>query len=484
MKNLLALDVGTSSVRILLGSFNGKSLKIDEKYRFYHSPVESPGGVNWAITAIFQKLEDGIAAVCQEANPQSMAIDSWGTDMVAFDHHGELLTNGISTRDPRFWGLKERFWECFPKERLYEKTGIQFLDWNSLYLLYDYAQRKPWLMQSVDKFLFAPDAFSYLMTGEMNCDYTIASTSQMLNPYTRDWDDEICTAAGIAKEKLLTPQLGRELGLTRRNFSGKRPVVYSGCSHDTAAAVAGIPISDPNTIFLICGSWAMMGIELYGPNITPLSEKYGFSNEGGVNGSIRYLKNVMGMWLIQESRRQWQREGKEYSFAELATMGAQARPYQQVINVDDLCLRSEGNIPERICKLCTDSGQTPPQTPGEVIRCINDSLAFRFRVVKQRLEESTGRQASVIRMVAGGSQDAMLCQAVADATGLLVLAGPVEASAYGNCAVQMIESGVVKNLEQARDVIRSSVMIKAYEPHPAVEMEELFQRYHTMFERM
>lgn len=482
MQNLLALDVGTSSVRIFLGNFDGSRLKVLEKYRFYHESVEVPGGVNWPMTSIYQRLEEGINAVCGETDIESLALDSWGTDMVAFDWHGELLTNGISTHDRRFDGIKESFFQRFPKEELYKRTGIQFLNWNSLYLLYDYAHRKPWLLESIDKFLFTPDAFVYFLTGVMNCDYTIASTSQMLNPFTRDWDPEICLAAGVGKEKLLYPKLGKALGPVRHIFSGKQPIVYSGCSHDTAAAVAGTSILEPNELFLICGSWAMLGIEVKTPVITPLSEQYAFSNEGGVEGDIRYLKNVMGMWLVQESRRQWQREGKEYTFAELAKLGAQAKPFQRAINVDDIRLRSKGNVPEVISLLCEESGQEPPQTPGEVIRCINDSLALRLRVVKQELELSSGRYASGLHIVAGGSQDAALCQAIADALELPVLAGPVEASAYGNCAVQLVISKTVTNLSQAREIIRRSIELKIYEPHSNIEMEELFQCHRTLFE--
>lgn len=479
---MLALDIGTSSVRTFLGTFDGKELEVAEKYRFYHGPVEMPGSVCWAMSSIYQRLEEGLDGICREARPESMTLDAWGTDMVAFDRCGELLTDGISTRDRRFIGLKERFFQRFDRGELYRRTGIQFLDWNTVYLLYDYASRKPRLMDAVDKFLFAPDAFLYFLTGEMICDYTIASTSQMLNPVTRMWDAEIVKATGVAPDRLLTPRMGASVGQTRHSFGGQKLQVFSGCSHDTAAAVAGVPSGGGSAIYLICGSWAMMGMELDAPVITPLSQRYAVSNEGGADGRIRYLKNVMGMWLIQESRRQWQREGKAYSFAELAQLGAQAEPFARVFDVDDPRLRPSGDIPGVIRSLCLESGQTPPQTVGEVVRCIDDSLALRFRVVRRRLEQSSGQRSSILHMVAGGSQDALLCQNVADATGLVVQAGPAEASAFGCCAVQLVESGEARDLREARDIERRSIPLRVYEPRPNEALEAAFCARRTLFE--
>lgn len=469
-KKMLALDVGTSSVRALLGEFDGGRLDVREIARFENAPVATPAGVVWDMLGIFQRIEEVLEAACRAHEIDSVAVDSWGTDMVALDRHGELLTNGVSTRDPRFDGVKEEFFRIVPRRELYRRTGIQFLDWNSVYLLYDLARRKPWLVDAIGCMLFAPDFFAYMLTGERACDYTIASTSQMLDPYARTWDEEIAGATGL-RDKLLEPALGAGPFETRRRYGGRRLKVYLGASHDTAAAVAGTPLSDRESMYIIAGSWAMVGAELPAPIISDLSERYGFSNEGSVDGSIRFLKNVMGMWLIQESRRAWAREGRDYGFAEIARLGQAAEPLRFLVDVDDARFRPEGDIPARVRALCREAGRDAPETDGQVVRCIVDSLALRFRSVKAELEACAGRGFRTVHLVAGGSQDAALCQAVADATGCLVLAHPVEASAFGNCAVQLIRSGCVRDLAEARRIIRDSAPPRAYEPRPSPQME-------------
>ncbi len=470
-RRLLALDAGTSSVRALAGEFDGERLQVEECGRFYHEPVAAQGAVLWDMQGIARKLEGlETQAVGKYGRIDSLSLDSWGTDMVALDAKGALLTNGVSTRDPRFRGLKEAFFRIMPRKDIYARTGIQFLDWNSLYLLYALMRDYPMLAGEAAQFLFAPDYFLYYLTGEKICDYTIASTSQMLNPYTRVWDAELVSAAGVRLDQLLAPRLGGYLGRTR----AQGVEVYSGCSHDTAAAVAGIPLGGDDELFIIAGSWAMMGAELDRPVITPASACFGFSNEGGIDGRIRFLKNSMGMWLMQECRREWQRQGMTLSFAEIAEQSAKARPYGAIINVNDPRLQPSGDLPSVIRTLCTETNQTVPQTVGEIARTVSDSLAFRFRLIKEQIEACTGRRYARIHVVAGGSQDASLCQAIADVCACPVVAGPVEASAYGNCASQLIASGYVQNLRQAREIIKRSARLHNYDPHPSQQIEELY----------
>lgn len=468
---MLALDVGTSSMRTLLGRFDGARLTVEECGRFYHGPVETPGGVLWDMLGIHQQIEATIeAAQSRYGAIDSLSLDAWGTDMVALDAGGELLTSGVSTRDGRFAGLKEAYFRKIPRSEVYRRTGIQFLDWNTLYLLYSIARDRPKVLEAADCLLFAPDCFLYLLTGERVCDSTIASTSQMLDARSGTWDAELVRAAGVPLSLLLPPERGRLLGAARRSGIP----AYSGCSHDTAAAVAGIPL-EADEMFIVAGSWAMAGAELDGPILSEDAAACGFSNEVAVDGRIRFLKNSMGMWLIQESRREWARQGRNLSFAEIAALGAQAESFRSIVDVNDPRLQLAGDLPGRIRALCIEGGQPVPETIGEIVSCINGSLAMKFRYVKEQLERCTGARYRTIRVAAGGSQDACLCQAIADATGCVVKAGPVEASALGNCASQLILAGRAANMGEAREIISRSLDFVHYEPREVARAEETYQ---------
>lgn len=481
---MAALDVGTSSVRTFLGLYDGKSLELQERDRFYHESVRILGHEYWDIPGVFGQIDRALLAAAAEEAPDSLALDSWGTDMAALDRNGEYLWGGICARDGRFDGLKERFFEKVPQEEIYERTGIQFLNWNTLYLLAHLAEEKPWLLEGISHMLFTPDLFCYFLTGVRNADYSIASTSQMLDPWRRTWDERLLEAIPFPKEKLLPVTAAHVLGETREKFHGRRIPVISGCSHDTAAAVAGVPAGTEDYLYIICGSWAMVGTETGEPVVNGKTLKYRFTNEGGVDGKIRLLKNVMGMWLVQESRRQWQREGKDYGFEELAALGGESEPFRSVIDVDDAVLVPPGDVPGRIRRLCERNGQPLPETAGQVMRCINDSLALKFRVVKERLEECLGRRLPVIHVVAGGSRDACLCQTIADAAGCVVKAGPAEASAYGNLSVQLLAKGLAGDLSETREIIRSSVEPRTFEPRADGRMEEVFAKNRALFERI
>lgn len=478
---MLALDVGTSSVRTLIGAFDGEKLSVEEFGRFYHTSVDTPGGVLWNMYGIHNSLEENIAKVVREHGAvNSLALDSWGSDVACIDHTGELITFGISSRDPRFVGVKEKFFEMIPRREVFERTGSQFLNWNTLFLLYDMAQRRPWLVDGIDKILFSPDIFIYLLTGEKICDYSISTTSQMTNPFTRDWDMKLLHATGIPESCFLKPELGRFVGKTR-NFGID---VYSGCSHDTAAAVVGTPLSGKNELYIIAGSWAMFGAELDTPVVSDAVMRTGFSNEGGANGKIRFLRNTLGMWMFQESRRQWAREGMNLSFGEMAQAGAQAEAYRSIIDVNDPRLQLTGDLPGRVREICAEMGQPIPETVGEVMRCLNDSLSFKFRILKEGIEECTGQKYDVIRVIAGGSQDASLCQSIADITHCRVIAGPVEASAFGNCLTQMVGAGLIRDFEEGRELVRRSVEMKEYEPRNNPRAEEVFERMRSSIDSM
>lgn len=479
---MIVLDVGSSSARVFLAGFDGKRLEISEEGRFYHGSVLIPGHEYWDVLGIFRYIQEAVGRIQAQYPVESVSVDSWGTDLVALDRMGEPVTNGVCTRDHRFHGLKEQFFKKMSQEEIYRRTGIQFLDWNTLYLLYGITHSRPWLWPVIDSLLFVPDLFSYFLSGEKNTDYSIASTSQMMNPWTKNWDGLLLQQAGIPRETLSEIRMAHKLGSCLGQYGWRPLQVISGCSHDTAAAVAGVPLTGPDEMYIICGSWAMVGIESPIPIVNERAWKYRFTNEGGVDGSIRFLKNVMGMWLVQESRRQWMREGKNYSYQELAQMEAQCAPFEAAIDVDDERLIAAGDIPGIIRTLCVESGQIPPDTVGSVMRCITDSLALKFRVIKSRLEQCCGRKIKTIRLVAGGSQDAVLCQTVADATGCVVIAGPVEASVYGNASVQLIVNGRAASLKQTREMIRNSVPLSIYTPYGNEKLEETFGKQRMLFE--
>lgn len=457
---MLALDVGTSSVRAFKGNFDGRSLNLEEAGRFYHTPVHTPAGVSWNMLGIYQKIEELINKSSTPEMPDSISLDSWGTDIVALDGQGELLTNGVGTQDARFIGLKERFFKLVPRREIYERTGIQFLNWNTIYLLYALIHDKPHLSEAADCFLFAPDYFIYMLTGERICDYTIASTSQMLNPWTGKWDERLTAACGISPGQLLAPSGGRLVGTTR----GQKIPLYSGCNHDTAAAVAGVPLQGGNEMYLILGSWIMAGIETEKPIISPDAERYNFSNEGGCDGKIRFLKNCMGMWLFQELQRALKRRGRQISFAGLAAEGEREEHYRGIVDVDDPALRFSGDLIDAVKRLCQEGGRPVPDTVGELVCCIEDSLAAKIAENKEQLELCAKREIRLIRAVGGGTQNRRMCQAIADACGCLVYAGPVEASGYGNLLTQLVFSGEISDYTEGRELLRSSVAAAIYEP--------------------
>ncbi len=481
---MAALDIGTSSVRTFLAEYDGRTVEIQEKNRFYHQSVPVLGHEYWDLLGVFAQVRNALLAAAKDAPLDSLALDSWGTDMTALDWNGEYLWGGVCARDGRFNGLKEDFFEWIPEKEIYMRTGVQFLNWNTLYLLYYLVKEKPWMLESISCMLFTPDLFNYFLTGEKNADYSIASTSQMLDPWRKTWDEILLGAVPFPREKLLPVTQAHMLGKTRESIRGRRVPVMSGCSHDTAAAVAGVPAESQDFVYIVCGSWAMIGIESDIPIVNETAARYRFTNEGGSDGRIRFLKNVMGMWMVQESRRQWIREGKEYSFGELAELGAECEPFRSVIDVDDARLVPPGDIPGVIRGLCLENGQPVPENVGQVIRCIDDSLALKFKVMKERLEECSGRRFSVIHIVAGGSQDASLCQAIADAAACVVKAGPAEASAYGNTSVQLLAGGLAESLMETREIVRRSVGIRIYEPKKNERMEEAFENNRKLFERI
>lgn len=483
---VLAFDFGASSGRAMLFTFDGKTLSIEEMHRFSNDPVMVDGNFHWDVLRLFHEIKTGILKTVNAGHRDiiSIGIDTWGVDFGLFDKNGKLLGNPYHYRDSRTDGMLEQADREMGKQYIFDHTGIQFNFFNTLFQLM--AMRGEPVMDIAEHLLFMPDIFNYFLTGNMKNEYTEASTSQLLDANKKEWDTELMQKAGIPTHLFgeivqpgtvvgyLTDALCEELGCP------KIPVIAIG-SHDTASAVASVPVPEAYPYaYISTGTWALMGAELDKPEITESSYRYNFTNEGGVCGKIRFLKNIMGLWIVQESKRQWEREGKSFTFNDLEQAARAAAPHQSFIDPDDHSFAAPGNMPERIREFCRKTGQPVPQTEGEVIRCAMESLAFKCRMVADALEDVQGKSLEAVHMLGGGIKDTMFCEFVACATGKRVLAGPVEATSTGNAVMQLMAMNKITDLSAARSIIRDSFPIKTYEPTDKAAWEEAYKTYKTL----
>lgn len=470
--NVLAMDFGASSGRGIIGRFDGERITTEEMHRFENRPVTLAGRFSWDAPALYSEILAAIAkGVKAEGGINTVGVDTWGVDYGYIDRNGHLFGNPTHYRDTRTSAIREKLFDRVPWQELYGITGIQDLNFNTVYQLYADLLYSPHLIETADKMLFMPDLFNYLLTGEMRTEYTIASTGAILDAKARAISSELLKKAGIP-ESLFAPMTSPSsvLGSLRddvREITGADNTVkvVNTASHDTASAVIAVPAAGESFVYISSGTWSLLGTELRDPLITDTSRKYTFTNEGGAEGKIRFLKNIAGLWLSQESRRQWRREGKEYSFDELAEMAEAATPRRFIIDPDDARFTPPGDMPKRIADFCEETGQGRPETPGEIIRCVFDSLALRYRWSVDKINEMSGEKAPYIHIVGGGTKEKDLCRLAADACGIPVYAGPTEATALGNIASQLISSGEVKNVTEARSIIRASFPLVEYEPH-------------------
>lgn len=482
---VLAFDFGASSGRAMLFTFDGEKLSIEEMHRFSNDPVMTGKSFHWDVLRLFFEIKQGInkTVLAGHKDIQAIGIDTWGVDFGLFDKNGNLIGNPYHYRDTRTNGMIDYADEIIGKKFIFEKTGIQFNFFNTLFQFLAMKKEKDPALAITDKVLFMPDIFNYLLTGVMKNEYSIASTSQLLNVKTKSWDKELLDKAGIPSEIFcdivmpgtvigeLSDDLCEELGCP------KIPVIAVG-SHDTASAVASVPVTeDYKYAYISTGTWALMGSELDSPNVTDTTFRYDFTNEGGVCGKIRFLKNIMGLWIIQESKRQWAREGKNFSFDDLEQAAWAAEPFQCFIDPDCEDFATPGNMPKRIREYCKRTGQHVPEGEGEIIRCIAQSLAFKFRMVAEAIEDITKEPLSAVHMVGGGIKDTMVCRFTASATGKKVLAGPVEATSTGNAVVQLMALGKIHGLTEGRQIVKNSFPIKTYELEDAESWNKAYEAY-------
>lgn len=487
IKKVLAFDYGASSGRAVIGEFDGSRITLKEVHRFSNDPVVINGTMYWDILRLFYEMKQGMIKANLNGGFDTLAVDTWGVDFGLIDQSGNLLENPVHYRDKRTAGMIEKSFELLDKNRFYDITGIQFMELNTVFQLLYLAQYRRGLLDRTDTLLLMPDLFNYFLTGKKYAEYSIATTTQLLDAVGGDWSGEILDALHIPGRILpavipsgtivgeVSPEICEEMGLT------KVPDVIAVAGHDTQCAMASVPTTEEDFIFISCGTWSLFGSELDTPVINEDSYRLNLTNEGGYLKKVSFLKNIIGLWLVQESRRQWIREGEELNFAQLEQKAQEAKPLQCFIDPDAPEFVPSGNIPGRIRDYLRKTGQYVPQTHGEMVRCINESLALKYARTKTELESCTGKEYSVIHMVGGGIQSKMLCQLTANACQCKVAAGPVEATVYGNIALQLLASGEVQDLREARKIIAESEPVMVYEPEQSEEWKQAHIRYEAIF---
>lgn len=479
----IAIDLGAESGRVMLGEISDCKLTLHEIYRFSNGPKEKDGSLRWDFKSLFSEIKTGVAkAVSAGAGEISgIGIDSWGAGMGLIDAEGKLIENPYHYRSSTI-EMMEKAYELMPKREIYENTGLQFMQFNDIYRLLEMRLSNYEPLARAKNIIFIADLFSYQLCGEMFGEYTLVSCSQLVNMKTGQWSKEIFDRLSLPLEKMprivkpgtvvgrLTERVAEELACTRI------PVI-AVASHDTGSAVAAVPArQNENWAYLSSGTWSLIGVEVPEAIINDRTFKYDFTNEGGVEETICLLKNVMGLWLVQECKRQWQREGIELSYSELSRMAEKAEAFAAYIDPDYNEFFAPGDMPTRINSYLSKRGQKRIDDKGQMIRVILESLAFKYRLVIERIEEVTGKSIDCLHIVGGGIQNELLCRFAADALGRKVIAGPVEATTSGNILMQARATGQIKSLAEIREVVRNSFELKEYQPKEAQLWEEQYKK--------
>jgi len=480
MSRYLAFDLGAESGRAIAGALDGGKLAVDELHRFPNTPVREGDALYWDTERLWNEIRRGIAAAAERNLAlDGIGIDTWGVDYGLLGEDGKLVERPRHYRDARTNGVMEKLFAVVPRSEVFGYTGIQFMQLNTLYQLYSAKLAGPPALLRARRLLNMPDLFNYRLTGEAKSEATIASTTQFFDPATMTWATELLQRLGLPTAILgpIVPP-GTALGKT---FEPPHTPVYATAGHDTAAAVAAVPSrGGENWCYVSSGTWSLMGLEMAAPVITEQSLALNFTNEVGVGGTIRLLKNIAGLWLWQECRRAWSLEGAEYSYEQLTSMAAGARPFSALIDPD--AFLEPGGMPRKIAAHCKSKDQAPPATHGEYARAILESLALRYRYVLESLEKLGRRKIELIHIVGGGSRNMVLNQFVADCTGRRVIAGPAEATAIGNLLVQAIGAGELRGLDDVRAVVRNSFAPVTIDPHPSDQWEKAYARFQKLSE--
>jgi len=488
LKTYLAIDLGASSGRVMAGHFDGKTLTLDTVHRFHNGGTRLPDGWHWGIVGLFDEIKKGLALSATRFGSAiiSAGVDTWGVDYGLVDRQGRLLGLPYMYRDERTNGVPERLHRRIAASRIYGTTGIQSMYFNTLYQLCAEKASKSAALDAADRLLFTPDLIHYWLSGVMANEYTIASTSQLLDAGKRDWAHALIKRVGLPAHLFKTlvapgsvlgairPETAEELGL------GKIKIVAPG-SHDTASAVAAVPTAAAQPVYLSSGTWSLLGTELDAPLLTKAAAAANITNEGGVCDTIRLLKNITGLWLLQECRRNWNARGADLSFARIETLARDAKPFSAMINPDDASFATPGDMPKRILAFCRQTRQQAPTDEGGMARVIYESLALRYRAVWDMLEGLTGQSNDTLHIVGGGSRDSVLNQMTANALQRRVIAGPEEATAIGNILMQMLAAGDIASLAEGRRIVSRSFPVRTFEPQEGGAWTDAYARFRNKF---
>jgi sugar (pentulose or hexulose) kinase len=480
----VAFDLGASGGKVILGEFDGNRITISEVYRFSNNPILLGDHIYWDFLHLFEEVKKGLRLANKLTDGQiaSIGVDTWGTDCALLDIHGHLLENPHCYRDARTNGMMEKAFQRMTREELYERTGVQFMQLNTIFQLLSIVDEDPGALNNVGTFLMVPDLFNYYLTGNKFCEFTNATTTQFYDPMTNAWNEPILNAMGIPRSIFppivqpgtiigdLSVWLCEELGV-------KQIPVVAVATHDTPSAVSAVPSSEKDYAFLSSGTWTLLGHEEVAPVINKNGFKNNFSCYGGVCNSWLIWKNIQALWLLQECARIWAERGKPYSHEDLILMASQAKPFGPMIDTDDLVFLPPGDFPLKIAEYCTRTGQQPPGNDGAVVRSILESLAVKYRFTVDRLQEVVGKRLNNICVIGGGSRNWLLNRFTAEATGLTVKAGPAEATAIGNIMMQLMALKELDCLPDARKVVRSSFETSIYEACKTDAWEDAYGRY-------
>ena len=481
-KYFFAVDLGATSGRTIIGTLTEGKIELEELTRFDNNLIETGGHFYWDIYALYFEIIKGLKLAAQRELPiRSIGIDTWGVDFVCVGKDGALLRNPLSYRDPHTFGMMEDYFErAIDKAKVYDITGIQFMNFNSLFQLYAMRKNNDSALAGAEKILFVPDALSYMLTGKMVCEYTIASTSQMLDPRTKQLDEQLLASVGLSRDnfgRMVNP--ATEIGVLTKEVQqltglGAIPVI-AVAGHDTGSAVAAVPAKDEKFAYLSSGTWSLMGIETRNAIINDLSYERNFTNEGGIDGTTRFLKNICGMWLYERCRKEWTDAPKSHT--ELIAAAMEQPAFQSIINPDDPMFANPASMVEAIKDYCRQTGQHVPEGYAEICRCIFESLALRYRQVFNYLREMASFPIEVLHIIGGGSLNAYLNQFTANSLGIEVLAGPQEGTAIGNIMLQAKASGDVGDIWDMRRIIAASIELKRFEPTDKDQWDNAYERF-------
>lgn len=478
----VAVDLGASGGKVIRGSFDGSKVALKEIYRFSNTPIQLRKHIYWDVLRLFEEVKTGLARAGKGPGLASIGLDTWGNDYCLIDRDGNLVENPHSYRDPRTDDIMPKAFSLMSRQEIYKRTGVQFMQHNTLFQLYSQVLDKSPLLKAAATYLMVPDLFNYWLSGHKFCEFTNATTTQFFDPYKDTWCAPILEAFGIPG-RLMPPVIkpGTKIGYLEKWLCKDldiRPVpVIAVGTHDTASAASVVPASDGNYAFLSSGTWSLFGAEVNKPVVNKAGLEHNFSCYGGVCDTYLMWKNIQALWLLQECMRVWNESGPKYTYEQVISMAGQSRPFGPIIDTDDRLFLTPGDFPDRIVGFCKSTGQKPPTGQGPVVRSILESLSLKYRYTLERLQDVLGKKLTRIHVVGGGSRNEVLNRFTAEATGLPVITGLPEATSLGNIMMQLIALGEVGSLKESREIIRRSFRSKTFEAATSPDWDEAYERF-------